>query len=133
LHGVSDLDTPHQLNANWIIELPFGKGKPIARNAGAVLDAFIGGWQLSGIARWTSGFPVNVDNGYFFPTNWELEGNALTIVTPKSGAFKRPDGTVEYVRKWARSNLRFYSSFILGQAARETPSAAMVSLAGTWG
>lgn len=94
LRGVSDFDTPHQINANWIVELPFGKGKPIARNASAVLDAFIGGWQLSGIARWTAGFPVNVDNGYFFPTNWEIEGNALTIAIPKSGAYKRPDGTV---------------------------------------
>jgi hypothetical protein len=94
LRGVSDFDTPHQINANWIVELPFGKGKPIARNAAAWLDAFIGGWQLSGIARWTSGFPVNVYNGYFFPTNWGIEGNALTVVTPKSGAYKRPDGTV---------------------------------------
>jgi hypothetical protein len=94
LRAVSDFDTPHQINANWIVELPFGRGRRIGRNANGVLDAFIGGWQLSGIARWTSGFPVNVDNGYFFPTNWELEGNALTVVTPKSGAFKRPDGTV---------------------------------------
>jgi hypothetical protein len=95
LRGVSDFDTPHQINANWIIELPFGKGKPIARNAGGFLDALIGGWQLSGIARWTSGFPVNVDNGYFFPTNWQIEGNALTIATPRNtGAYKEPDGTV---------------------------------------
>jgi hypothetical protein len=94
LRAVSDFDTPHQINANWIVELPFGRGKRIGRNANGALDAFIGGWQLSGIARWTSGFPVNVDNGYFFPTNWELEGNALTVITPKSGAYKRPDGTV---------------------------------------
>ena len=94
LRGVSDFDTPHQINANYIVELPFGKGKPIARNASGLLDAFIGGWQLSGIVRWTSGFPVTVDNGYYFPTNWEEEGNALTVVTPKSGAYKEPNGTV---------------------------------------
>ncbi len=95
LHGVSDFDTPHQINADWIIELPFGKGKPIARNAGPWLDGFIGGWQLSGIVRWTSGFPVNVDNGQFYPTDWQLEGNALTVVTPQNtGAYKEPSGTV---------------------------------------
>src|SRR5205085_11381729 len=32
LRGVSDFDTPHQINANWVVELPFGRGKPIARN-----------------------------------------------------------------------------------------------------
>lgn len=94
LRAVSDFDTPHQVNANFLIELPFGRGRLIGRNASGWLDAFIGGWQLSGIVRWTSGFPVNVDNGYYFPTNWELEGNALTVVTPKSGSYKRPEGTV---------------------------------------
>ena len=94
LRAVSDFDTPHQINANFIVELPFGKGRLIGRNANGLVDAFIGGWQLSGIVRWTSGFPVNVDNGYYFPTNWELEGNAQTIATPKSGVYKHPDGTV---------------------------------------
>lgn len=94
LRAVSDFDTPHQINGNFIVELPFGKGKLLAKNAGPLLDAFIGGWQLSGIVRWTSGFPVTVDNGYYFPTNWEEEGNALTVVTPKSGSYKQPNGTV---------------------------------------
>ncbi len=95
LRAVSDFDTPHQINGDWIVELPFGKGKPFARNAGPWLDGFIGGWQLSGIVRWTSGFPVTVDNGFFFPTNWQEEGNAETIVTPQNtGAYKEPNGTV---------------------------------------
>src|ERR1019366_7080791 len=59
----TDLAT-HQLNANWIAELPFGRGRVIGSGAGKGLDAVIGGWQLSGLFRWTSGFPVNVDNGY---------------------------------------------------------------------
>jgi len=32
-----------------MIDLPFGRGKPIGRNAGGVLNQFIGGWQLAGI------------------------------------------------------------------------------------
>ncbi|MDQ2843189.1 MAG: hypothetical protein M3Y72_19560, partial [Acidobacteriota bacterium] len=94
LRAVSDFDTPHQINANFILELPFGKGKAIAHNVNGFLDALIGGWQLSGIVRWTSGFPVTVDNGFYFPTNWQEEGNALTVVTPTSGAYKEPNGTV---------------------------------------
>jgi hypothetical protein len=30
--GVSDFDTTHQINANWIVELPFGKGKRFAQH-----------------------------------------------------------------------------------------------------
>jgi Carboxypeptidase regulatory-like domain len=79
LRGVSDFDTTHQFNANWIIDMPFGKGKALAKNAHGGLNAVIGGWQLSGLTRWTSGFPVNISNGATWPTNWQLPGNATTI------------------------------------------------------
>ena len=62
LRGVSDFDTTHQFNTNWLIDLPFGKGRAIAHNAHGFTEAVIGGWQLSGLARWTSGFPVTLDN-----------------------------------------------------------------------
>jgi hypothetical protein len=91
---VSDFDTTHQINANWIAELPFGSGKPIARNASGITNAVIGGWQLSGLARWTSGFPFTVDNGNFWPTDWDEQGIAQMVSRPKTGAFKQPDGTV---------------------------------------
>ncbi len=86
--GVSSYDVPHQFNANWLVELPFGRGRAIGRDSSRFLDAFIGGWQLSGLFRWTSGFPVNVDNGYSnFPTNFEQEGNADLIAPVKTGAY----------------------------------------------
>ncbi len=92
--GVSDFDTTHQINANWIAELPFGKSKHFVGNAGSALDAFIGGWQLSGLARWTSGFPFTVDNGNFWPTDWDEQGIAQMIARPQTGSFKQSDGTV---------------------------------------
>jgi hypothetical protein len=91
--GVSSYDATHQLNANWIAELPFGRGRAISGGAGKGLDAVIGGWQLSGLFRWTSGFPVNVDNGYSnFPTNFEQEGNANLIAPVKTGAYHISSG-----------------------------------------
>ncbi len=86
--GVSSFDATHQFNANWIFELPFGKGRMIAPEAGRLVDAVIGGWQLTGLMRWTSGFPVTVDNGFSnFPTNFEMEGNADQIAAVKSGVY----------------------------------------------
>jgi len=94
LRAVSDFDLTHQINANWIVELPFGKGKWIASESHGVAEALIGGWQLSGLARWTSGFPIGVGNGAQWPTNWELSGFATQTGPVSTGLFKSSDGTV---------------------------------------
>ncbi len=87
--GPASFDATHQINANWIFEMPFGRGRMLAHDAGRLLNAAIGGWQLSGLFRWTSGFPVTVDNGTSnFPTNFEMEGNADQIAPVKTGAFR---------------------------------------------
>ncbi|MBO0910761.1 MAG: TonB-dependent receptor [Acidobacteria bacterium] len=92
--GVSDFDTTHQINANWVADLPFGQGRVLGSRSGRVLDAVIGGWQLSGVARWTSGFPLSVSNGANWPTNWELSGFAQTIGKPVTHKTVMPDGSV---------------------------------------
>jgi hypothetical protein len=55
----SDFDTRHLLTVNLVDQLPFGKGKAILGAANSFVDAFIGGWQLSGIYRMTSGLPTS--------------------------------------------------------------------------
>jgi hypothetical protein len=89
----SDFDLTHQLNLNWIADLPFGKGRALASNDSGVVDAFIGGWQFSGIARWTSGFPFSVDGGQRWPTDWFLTAVTQMTTRPKTGTFKG-NGTV---------------------------------------
>jgi Carboxypeptidase regulatory-like domain len=88
--AVSDFDLTHQINANWIVELPFGSGRHFASSSSRLKDAFIGGWQLSGLTRWTSGFPFTVDNGNFWPTNWDEQGIANMVTRPKLGRFRDP-------------------------------------------
>ena len=86
--GPSSFDATNQFNANWVWEMPFGRGRRFASDANRALDAAIGGWQLTGIFRWTSGFPVTVDNGFSaFPTNFEMEGNANQIAPVKTGTY----------------------------------------------
>jgi hypothetical protein len=74
--------------------MPLGKGKALAGNAGGALDAVIGGWQLSGLARWTSGFPISIANGGTWPTNWQLGGDAVQIAPAHTGVTKNADGSV---------------------------------------
>ena len=76
LRGVSDYDLRHQFNTNFIVDMPFGQGKAIGHDVGKPLNALIGGWQVTGLFRMTSGFPVNIGNVFGFPTNWELTGLA---------------------------------------------------------
>jgi len=85
--GPSDFDLRHQVNSNFIWEVPLGRGRWIDSGANGITDALIGGWQLSGLARWTSGFPVNVDNGPQYPTNYQLEGNADKICPVTTGTY----------------------------------------------
>ncbi|MHB8413720.1 MAG: TonB-dependent receptor [Candidatus Acidiferrales bacterium] len=79
LRGLSDFNAFHQFNANLVYQLPLGKGQMIDGNASPWVNTLIGGWHTSGIFRWTSGFPTSVDNGFQWPTNWNIEGDAMPI------------------------------------------------------
>lgn len=92
--AVSDFDTTHQFNANWVYELPFGRGRAFGKSSGGALDAVIGGWQLSGLARWSSGFPVSINSGSQWSTNWQLGGDAVPTGQIKVKTTKSADGTV---------------------------------------
>jgi Carboxypeptidase regulatory-like domain/TonB-dependent Receptor Plug Domain len=76
LRGLADFNNRHQINGNLVYRLPFGKNQLIAGNAGGILNELIGGWNVSGVFRWTSGFPITVDNGPDWATNWNIEGDA---------------------------------------------------------
>ena len=88
LYGPSDFDLRHQVNANYIWKLPFGRGQRFASSIGRVADMLIGGWQTTGIVRWTSGFPFSVNNGSNFPTNYDIQGFATQIAKIPSGRGK---------------------------------------------
>jgi Carboxypeptidase regulatory-like domain/TonB dependent receptor-like, beta-barrel len=56
---VSPNALPHVLVFNYILELPFGKGKRFF-NQGGIVNALLGGWQVGGIHRYQSGLPLVV-------------------------------------------------------------------------
>ncbi len=77
LRGPSDFDVRHQINANWVLDLPFGHGQKFGHDWNRVTDFFLGGWELSGIYRWTSGFPFSVGVGATWNTNYQISGNVV--------------------------------------------------------
>ncbi len=76
-YGKSDYNVRHQVNLNWIWDLPFGQGRKYATDASGFKQGLLGDWSLSGLVRWTSGFPFNVYNcRSCWATNWNVQGNA---------------------------------------------------------
>ncbi len=62
-YGLSDFDRRHQLFSNFVYELPFGRGQRYGSGSGPWLNRLIGGWQVSGLFRWTSGRPFSIYSG----------------------------------------------------------------------
>jgi hypothetical protein len=88
--GVSDFDTTHAINANWVYELPVGKGKQYGSGMGRIANGFLGGWSFSGLWRWSSGYPFSA----FSPewaTDYNLQSPAVLVgKKPETGSFTVP-------------------------------------------
>jgi hypothetical protein len=59
-YGPSFFDARHNFTVAASYELPVGTGKAWGSDWGAVTNAFLGGWVISGIFQTRSGFPVTV-------------------------------------------------------------------------
>jgi len=91
--AVSDFDIKHNFNANWVWDFPVGRGRSFGAGIPGWADQIVGGWQISGVWRWRSGFPLDVANGFYFPTTWDISGNAVLLSPLKSDLQKHaPDG-----------------------------------------
>ena len=59
-------------------QIPVGRGRAFLGDANPVVDALIGGWQLSGIFRWNSGLPTSAPfDAAQWATNWQIQSNAV--------------------------------------------------------
>jgi len=112
-YGRSDYDLTHQVNLNFIWDLPFGEGRRFGGGSSGALNRIVGDWSLSGLVRWTAGFPFNVYNcRSCWATNWNLQGNAmlaeagvlpplgltLDAVDGRPSPYTDPEGALEYFR-----------------------------------
>jgi hypothetical protein len=58
--SLSAHDLPSAFAATLNYELPVGRGKAIAGNAGALVNGIIGGWKASAILRFNDGLPIHL-------------------------------------------------------------------------
>ncbi len=77
-YAESDFDIRHIINANAVWELPFGRGRTFFGNINRLADAFLGGWQITGIFRWNSGLPISTPfDDARWATNWNVQSNTV--------------------------------------------------------
>lgn len=78
--AASDFDIRHIVNFNSIWDIPVGRGRQFFSGANKFVNALLGGWTITSIARYNSGLPVSspVDIGGW-PTNWNVRSWAVPI------------------------------------------------------
>ena len=64
--SVSTYDQRHVIHGSAIYDLPFGRGRQFGNNVWKPLDFLLGGWTVSSVVRYSSGFPYLV---YLSDTN----------------------------------------------------------------
>jgi hypothetical protein len=85
-----------------VYDLPLGRGRRFGGGMGSAMNAILGGWQIAGLWRWSSGFPFSVEPGLgFWSTDWQLTSAAVMtgpkpktgsfVVAPSSGGTREPD------------------------------------------
>ena len=62
-YGPTPQDIAHTLNAQVVVQLPFGKGRTYLSNMNRGLDAVLGGWQYAGLIHVRSGTRFDVTSG----------------------------------------------------------------------
>ena len=59
-YGPSDFDVDQRFVASWVYDAPIGRGKKIAGNVNRATELLVGGWELTGIATFQTGFPFGI-------------------------------------------------------------------------
>jgi hypothetical protein len=95
--GVTNFDIRDGIKANFIYELPFGKGKQFLGNANGWLDKVVGGWGFNGNIRVQSGTPFSLGNV-------QVVGMTARQLEKTIKAYRDPDGFIYVFPKDIRDN-----------------------------
>jgi hypothetical protein len=97
--GNSDFDIRHLWNANFIYELPFGRGKSFGSGAPGWLNQIIGGWEVTGIFTARSGLPFSTTTTAFpvgFNFNSPAAYNNSNVGALQGQIHDATNGTIQF-------------------------------------
>ena len=117
--SISAQDVSQRLVISGNYDLPFGRNRMFLSHAPAALDFVLGGWQVNGIATFSTGTPIQIGNGQ----------NALNIFSANQRA--SATGTDPYVGGAVSDRLTHYfnqsafvqsGNFVIGTLGRFLPN-----------
>jgi hypothetical protein len=84
-------DQTHILKGQFTFEMPFGRGRHFMSDSPRVLDAILGGWNVSTIFRYNSGSPMGISPNVWYPgwegsvyANWDPSVDLKSTFDPKT-------------------------------------------------
>ena len=97
----ANFDLSHAFKANFLYELPLGKGHPWPPSSG-LLNQVVSGWTLSSIFTWQSGAPFSILSGRgtlnrafrSAMTNTAYTTSAQQQIAGQLGVYNQPDGQI---------------------------------------
>lgn len=113
--SVSGHDVPQSFVTALVYEVPVGKGRKHGANLPRSLDAVVGGWETSGIFRFTSGLPLRLvaPNG--------LSAYGFNILNARVGNLKDLNVDERRPERWFNA-AGASAPFTLGNAPRFSPN-----------
>ncbi|MBM3762458.1 MAG: TonB-dependent receptor [Acidobacteria bacterium] len=75
--GSSDFDIRHNINANAVYELPFGRGQKFLNTNSSALNQLVGGWSITTIMRFRTGLPSTIGGSGVWNSNYWLSSLAI--------------------------------------------------------
>jgi hypothetical protein len=116
-YSLSAEDVPHRLVIAHVYDLPFGKGKTFGSNWNPVVNGVLGGWQISGVVTFQSGFPLPVSvSGVTTGTTGTVRPNMVAGMDPCGDTGRsRADRIAQYMNPAA---FTVPANFTFGNAPR---------------
>jgi hypothetical protein len=115
--SLSPYDQRHRLVASFTYELPFGRGKSLANGMHPVVDLFLGGWQINGIATVNTGLPLQ----FTLPSNTSFSFGGTQ--RPDSTGVEANIGSERTIERWFdTAQFRTPAQYTFGNVGRMHPT-----------
>jgi hypothetical protein len=86
--SVDASDIPHSAVISYIYALPVGRGRKYGSKLSKPLNTVIGGWQVSGISTFKSGFPLSINANVYSGTLYGGNQHANVVGDPNQIAHR---------------------------------------------
>ncbi|HEY1753753.1 MAG TPA: TonB-dependent receptor [Bryobacteraceae bacterium] len=113
--GPASFDMRHQISADFVVDVPVGKGKLLGSNMPKWANAIVGGWQASGLYTFHTGAPVNCTAGIQYNVNYEIS-SLCNLYPGLASEPSRSLGLDQYGYQSAYRNTNAGNDFVPGYA-----------------